>query len=142
MDGSCFPVIEQPQARIGVGVMVLCQQSVVLLKRRGSHGAGEWSFPGGHLEFGELVFDCARREVFEELGVSLDWCNNDGIFTEDFFPGKHYITLYCYGRTMQTPRIMEPNKASDIMFVRDFHALPEPLFSGVSHAWKELFHRF
>ena len=137
---------EQPQVRVGVGVMVLCQQGVVLLKRQGSHGSGEWSFPGGHLEFGESVVDCARREVMEELGIELDWCYNDGVVTEDFFedvvPNKHYITLYCYGKTMQTPRIMEPNKASDIMFVQDFLGLPTPLFSGVKDAWEILFHRF
>ena len=71
--------------RVGVGVMVLCPQGVVLLKRQGSHGAGEWSFPGGHLEFGESIVDCARREVMEELGVELDWCYNEGVVTEDFF---------------------------------------------------------
>jgi 8-oxo-dGTP diphosphatase len=131
-----------PVARVGVGVLVLCRNGVVLLKRQGSHGAGEWSFPGGHLEFGESVIDCAKREVFEELGVDLDWCYSEGVFTEDFFPGKHYITLYCYGRTSQVPVIMEPDKASDIMFVRDFNSLPSPLFSGVGHAWQELFHRF
>jgi len=135
-------MIDGPVARVGVGVLVLCPDGVVLLKRKGSHGAGEWSFPGGHLEFGERVLDCARREVLEELGIDLDWCYNDGVFTEDFFPGKHYITLYCYGKTSQIPRIMEPDKASDLMFVRDFNSLPMPLFSGVEHAWRELFHRF
>ncbi len=131
-----------PVARVGVGVLVLCHGGVVLLKRQGSHGAGEWSFPGGHLEFGESVIDCARREVLEELGVELDWCRSEGVFTEDFFPGKHYITLYCYGKTSQDPRIMEPEKASEIMFVRDFSGLPSPLFSGVVHAWQTLSNRF
>lgn len=127
--------------RIGVGVALGCPEGIVLIKRQGSHGAGEWSFPGGHLEFGESVIDCARREVMEELGVEMDWCHSDGIFTEDFFPGKHYITLYCYGRTSQVPRIMEPNKASAMVFVGAFQALPSPLFSGVEHAWKHLYHR-
>lgn len=30
------------------------------------------SFPGGKLEKGESALDAARREVFEELGLSLD----------------------------------------------------------------------
>ena len=130
------------QAKIGVGVAVLCPQGMVLLRRKGSHGDGEWSFPGGHLEFGERVVDCAKREVLEELGVSLEWCYSEGVFTEDFFPGKHYITLYCYGLTSETPRIMETDKASDIMFVQDFQGLPMPLFSGVRYAWNQLYHRF
>lgn len=29
----------------------------------------KWSFPKGHLQEGETVFQCARRETFEETGV-------------------------------------------------------------------------
>jgi len=123
-----------PQARVGVGVALLCPDGVVFLRRQGSHGSGEWSFPGGHLEFGESVIDCARREVQEELGVDMYSCTVLGQFTEDFFPGKHYITLYVAGKTDQNPSIQEPDKASAIEFVQH-GALPLPLFSGVSTVW-------
>ena len=47
--------------KVGIGVMILNDQNQVLLGlRQGSHGAGEWSFPGGHLEFGETVFETAK----------------------------------------------------------------------------------
>jgi 8-oxo-dGTP pyrophosphatase MutT (NUDIX family) len=29
----------------------------------------KWSFPKGHLQNGETLFQCARRETFEETGV-------------------------------------------------------------------------
>jgi 8-oxo-dGTP diphosphatase len=116
---------------VGVGVGVICADGIVLLKRQGSHGSGEWSLPGGHLEFGESVIDCARREVKEELGVDLEKCRVIGQFTEDYFPGKHYITLYCIGTTYQTPKIIEHDKASDSCCIRSKSELPSPLFSGV-----------
>lgn len=30
-----------------------------------------WMAPGGHREFNEGLFECARREVFEETGLSI-----------------------------------------------------------------------
>jgi 8-oxo-dGTP diphosphatase len=129
------------QVRVGTGVFVRCQDGYVLLKRLGSHGEGEWSLPGGHLEFGESVADCARREVLEELGVSLKG-NVAPIpfFSEDQFPdhGKHYITLYLLAETDEKPRIMEPHKASEMIIVRDPSLVPGPLFCGTEGAWRIL----
>lgn len=47
------------------GQVLVCQRSAE--KRHG----GLWEFPGGKLESGETHSDAARRELFEELGVSL-----------------------------------------------------------------------
>ena len=39
--------------KVGIGVMIQNADGLVLLGlRKGSHGSGEWSFPGGHLEMG------------------------------------------------------------------------------------------
>ena len=54
---------------IGVAVIVTKDDRVLLGKRKNSHGADTWAFPGGHLEFNESIADCAAREVFEETGL-------------------------------------------------------------------------
>ncbi len=54
-----------PVPQVGVGVLILRDGKVLLGRRKGSHGAGCWSAPGGHLEFGEAVEDCALREALE-----------------------------------------------------------------------------
>ena len=56
---------------VGVGVVFVRQGQVFLAKRQGAHGEGSWGSAGGHLEFGETLEDCARREAMEELGVSV-----------------------------------------------------------------------
>ncbi|MBI2476733.1 NUDIX domain-containing protein, partial [Candidatus Uhrbacteria bacterium] len=38
--------------KVGVGVIVWRDCEVLMQERIGAHGAGTWSFPGGHLEFG------------------------------------------------------------------------------------------
>ncbi|MCI6023306.1 MAG: NUDIX domain-containing protein [Candidatus Faecivivens sp.] len=35
---------------------------------------GHWSFPKGHVEAGETEQQTARREVFEETSVQIDFC--------------------------------------------------------------------
>ena len=58
--------------RVGVGVLVTRGGSEVLVgQRRGSHGAGDWALPGGHLEVGETWEACAARELEEETGIRL-----------------------------------------------------------------------
>ena len=54
-----------------VGVMVFKDGKILLGKRRGSHGSGEYSCAGGHLEFGESFEKCAKREVLEEAGITI-----------------------------------------------------------------------
>jgi len=38
-----------------------------------------WSFPGGHLEDGESVVDCAKREIQEETGLTVENLKSCGI---------------------------------------------------------------
>lgn len=56
---------------VGVGVVFVRRGQVFLAKRLGAHGEDSWGSAGGHLEFGETLEDCARREAMEELGVSV-----------------------------------------------------------------------
>ena len=48
-----------------VGQYLVCQRPAH--KRHG----GLWEFPGGKLEPGETVLQCANRELHEELGVEV-----------------------------------------------------------------------
>jgi 8-oxo-dGTP diphosphatase len=57
--------------RVGVGVIVTKGNRVLLLERKGVHGQGTWSTPGGHLEYGESPEACAARETLEETGVTI-----------------------------------------------------------------------
>jgi 8-oxo-dGTP diphosphatase len=78
-----------------VACIVVRGGRVLLIRRQRSHGAGTWSTPGGHLDFGETPAACAMRETEEETGVRVSDVAFLGI-TNDVFAevGRHYITVW------------------------------------------------
>ncbi len=57
---------------VAVGVLVRADGSFLLTSRpQGKVYAGYWEFPGGKLEAGETVEEALRRELHEELGITI-----------------------------------------------------------------------
>jgi len=117
---------------VGVGVLVLRGGKVLLGRRRGSHGSGTWSAPGGRLEFGESIEECARRELREETSLELGPVTL-GPFTNDLFAEvqEQYLTVFVVAsQTVGEPVNTEPHKCEGWSW---FHwsELPSPLFQPV-----------
>lgn len=58
----------------GVKIALLLDKKLILIQRDEKPGlrfAGMWDFPGGGREHNESPFECARREVAEELSLNL-----------------------------------------------------------------------
>jgi 8-oxo-dGTP diphosphatase len=120
--------------RVGVGVIITREHEVLLLRRRNVHGAGTWSTPGGHLDFGESPEQCAVREVKEETGLDIDAVAFRAITNDVFMAeGRHYITIWMESRhTGGEPIVAAPEEASEIGWF-PWDDLPRPLFLPLQH---------
>lgn len=126
--------------KVGVAVIVVKDSKVLLGKRMNSHGSGTWQFPGGHLEFGEPIEDCAKRELFEETGLTIRNLRS-GPYTNDIFKTEqtHYITLFViadYDSGELT--VKEPKKCEKWEWF-SWSRLPEPKFLPIQNLIKQKF---
>ncbi|MCJ0765044.1 NUDIX domain-containing protein [Variovorax terrae] len=63
---------DRPVTDVAVGVLVRANGDFLLTSRPpGKVYAGYWEFPGGKLEVGETVEQALRRELHEELGITI-----------------------------------------------------------------------
>lgn len=132
-------------ARVGVGLGVIVRKEgkVLLGKRKNIHGTGTWQFPGGHLEFGEELKDCARREVKEEAGIEIK-----NVKIETFVNGisrkekTHYITIFAISDYKSgTVKNLEPKKCEGWEWFK-WDTLPSPLFLPINLLLQQNFNPF
>ena len=129
--------------KVGVGVVVIKDGKALIGKRKSAHGAGNWCFPGGHLEFGESWEECARRETIEESGVVITNIRFVAV-TNDISPEEqtHYITIFMRGEYESgEPTVREPDKMLDWQW-SDWDNLPQPLFPPVINLLKQGYNPF
>ncbi|KXX80662.1 Nudix hydrolase 1 [Madurella mycetomatis] len=105
--------IQSPAVRVGVAALVKDAQGRLVMGVRKGHGAGQWQFPGGHLEMGESYLACAERETLEETGLVVRAEKLVAVTNDVFSASRHYVTLFVLCRRVdesQEPKVMEPEK--------------------------------
>lgn len=67
--------LDRSLVQVAVGVLVRHDGAFLLTSRpEGKAYAGYWEFPGGKLEAGETVEQALRRELQEEIGITIHNC--------------------------------------------------------------------
>ncbi|MBX3086716.1 MAG: NUDIX domain-containing protein [Anaerolineae bacterium] len=120
--------------KVGVGVLVERDGKLLLHRRKGDHGPGTWSPAGGHLEYGETPEECAIREVWEEIGVTVREVAFMGI-TNDVFSEtqRHYVTIWMHATVTEGEAYVHAEDEVEDVDWFAWDALPEPLFLPLYH---------
>ena len=115
----------------------------VLIQNRKQKYPG-WSFPGGHVERGESIYDCAVREVKEETGLDVSglkycgvvhWVNRDN--------DERYL-CFMYKTTDYSGKLVAENDEGEYFWlgIDELFAAPKENFSCEHYALSPLFHEY
>ena len=117
--------------KVGIGVMIMKDKKVLLGKRKGSHGEGEYAWPGGHMEYMESFESCAKREVMEETGMEVENIRFIRLLNLKTYAPKHYIDIGLVADWKSgEPKIIEKDRTEGWDWY-DIDKLPKPLFSTI-----------
>ena len=130
-----------------VGVVCLRGEEVLLIKRGTPPRLGQWSVPGGRLEWGEALQDAALRELKEETGVDAELLGLidviDGVFPAR--PGgeitRHYV-LIDYAARWTGGEPMAGDDAAEARFVSRDEAMELVEWEETRRVIAEAFERF
>lgn len=134
LDRSLFPV--------GVNLFVLRDGKLLLGKRKdSSYHDGEWGVPGGHLEGGETMRQCAARELQEETGMSASVFSLVCVDNDIRQDGYHYVHFgFMAEDAAGEPEVKEPDKCYEWRWF-GLDTLPAPIFIGHQKLLEALVHK-
>ena len=119
-----------PLIMVGAGVAVFDSAGHLLLQRRAD--SGEWALSGGFMELGESIEDTARREVFEETGLTLTNLKLFTVFSKPVktLPNGDQVQVVHVIYTSQTPEGDLKTQAEEVLELRYFSLaeLPRNIF--------------
>lgn len=98
------------------GIVCLRGGEVLLIRRAKPPRRGEWSLPGGRIEWGERAADAALRELREETGVEADVIGLVDVVDTVFGDDRHYVLIDYAARW----RSGEPRAGDDAAEARFF----------------------
>jgi ADP-ribose pyrophosphatase YjhB (NUDIX family) len=127
---------ENKRPQIGVGAVIFDSKGRILLVKRGTPPqAGKWAIPGGHLEWGETIYQGVKRELMEETGLEGEpkcIVNVDELIVHDQggMVRRHYLLIdVLFDNVWGTPRA--GSDATDVKFfdVEEAQKLDEVSYS-------------
>lgn len=130
------------EPRLGCGVAILRDQRLLLIRRARPPEAGCWSLPGGKIDLWERTEDAARREIVEELGISLGpvglLCVVDLIIPDE---QAHWVSPVFLATEFEgEPSLLEPEKHTGLGWF-GLDDMPSPLASSAREAARALSRR-
>ena len=120
---SLLPDGWQPE-RFATLIYVIKNDEILMIEKLRGHGRGKVNAPGGHIELGETPAECAIRELFEEVRLTVleveEVANLKFFDTKNGFSMQGYVFKTCANECIGIPTQTE----EAIPFWVDINAIP------------------
>jgi 8-oxo-dGTP diphosphatase len=100
---------------VGVGVVLIDEGNILLVRRGRDPGRGLWAVPGGKVEGGEGLRVAARREVAEETGLDVEI--GDVVWVGEVIDPGYHIVLIDYAGTVVGGAVQVGDDADEVRWV-------------------------
>lgn len=110
---------------VGVGVVLIEDGRILLIKRGREPGRGLWAVPGGKVRHGEPMRDAARREILEETGLIVEV--GDVVWVGEFIEDGHHLVLIDFSGIRTGGELRPGDDADDARWVSLDEAAGYPL---------------
>lgn len=118
-----------PKFNVGVMGLVRDEQGNVLLLRHTYRGGRPWGLPGGGLKPGEMLEECLRREIREEVGIEVEI---DALLSLSSHRNRRVVDMIfaCHPARGETLDNFKPNAEIDEARFFTPDGLPQAITSG------------
>lgn len=98
-------------------------------KKKNDPNEGKWLGVGGKLEEGETIDECAKREVFEETGISEANLTRVGLihFRSDVYPDED---MYLYKGHIDNKPDLQETCEGELRWIAKEKVMELPLWEG------------
>lgn len=100
---------------VGVGVVIVEDGRLLLVRRGREPGRGLWAVPGGKIEPGEEMKVAARRETAEETGLDVEI--GDVIWVGEVIEPGYHIVLIDYAGEVIGGELRHGDDADEVRWV-------------------------
>lgn len=116
---------ERDRPVVGVGVVVLDQGRLLVVRRGREPGKGLWAVPGGKVDAGESLRAAAARETLEETGLVVEV--GDVAWVGEAIGDGHHIVLIDFFAAVAGGELEAADDAVDVAWMPIDHPGDMPL---------------
>lgn len=100
---------------VGVGVVIVEDGQLLVVKRGRDPGRGLWAVPGGKVRRGETLVEAAEREAYEETGLRVDV--GDVVWVGEHIDRDSHLVLIDFIATVASGEARASDDAVDLAWV-------------------------
>ncbi len=105
----------KPHFHVTAGIIRRDGRLLITRRRKGSHLAGMWEFPGGKQEENETLAACLVREIREELGVTVRAGERLRVVEHEY--DEKRVTLHFFACTLEAHAAIRSLEGQEVRWV-------------------------